>query len=209
MPNDTTCPTHVVHDQPADQDAFSRNGSVGPHARVANAIAELVTSNEPGGKMIGLEGTWGSGKSSVVNFLRQRFDKPTHLTMSYFDAWAHEGDPLRRTFLENIINDLVQAQWLDKSKWDEELKLITNRLRIQKNKSIPQPSKLGIVFALSSLLVPVGLVILKTGLDGGLTLDISNGPNWHFWFGLLLSLIPYAVLGIYGLALWWGYIKSQ
>ena len=43
-----------------------------------------------------------------------------------FDAWAHEGDPLRRSFLEKLIcfckeNKLVlnQEEWKDKL--DEEL----------------------------------------------------------------------------------------
>jgi KAP family P-loop domain len=89
------CPTHLVDDIPADSDAFSTNGELGPHARVAKEIGDLVESDEPGGKMIGLEGAWGSGKSTVVNFLRKKFEKPEHLTAAFFDAWAHEGGLVR------------------------------------------------------------------------------------------------------------------
>lgn len=57
------CPTILLDDVPATEDAF------GPHKRIADAIVSLVTS-EPGGRAIGVEGGWGSGKSTVVAFVR-------------------------------------------------------------------------------------------------------------------------------------------
>ncbi|RLB33490.1 MAG: hypothetical protein DRH12_18340, partial [Deltaproteobacteria bacterium] len=56
------CPTHLLSDLPASEDAF------GGHARVARAIAKLLEEEE-GGKAIALIGTWGSGKSTVVKIL--------------------------------------------------------------------------------------------------------------------------------------------
>ena len=62
---DKTCSTVLIDDSPAIEDAFSASGVLGPHDRVAKAIADLT--NEPGGKMIGLEGGWGIGSHTVFS----------------------------------------------------------------------------------------------------------------------------------------------
>ncbi len=79
------CPTRTVDDAPAEDDVF------GSHAPIADAVHELVTT-EAGGRTIGLESGWGSGKSTVVRLLSQRLDGP-EAKVVVFDAWAHEGDP--------------------------------------------------------------------------------------------------------------------
>jgi predicted KAP-like P-loop ATPase len=98
------CPTHLIADTPAGLDAFRS------HQRIANAIAGLIQTS-PGGKSIGLSGTWGAGKSTVVQLLRERC-KSEQCEVWIFDAWAHEGDPLRRTFLESLIAALTTKEWL-------------------------------------------------------------------------------------------------
>ena len=99
MAEATDCRTQLIPDTPAEVDAF------GPHERVAKAIAELVRS-EAGGKMIGLEGGWGSGKSTAVNLLKKELESDPNVAVAVFDAWAHQGDPLRRTFLERLIAEM-------------------------------------------------------------------------------------------------------
>lgn len=89
----TRCPTRSVDDAPASTDGF------GSHAPIASAIYELVTT-ENGGRTIGLEGSWGSGKSTVVSLLADQIrNGKSEAHVVVFDVWAHEGDPLRRSFL--------------------------------------------------------------------------------------------------------------
>jgi tRNA A37 threonylcarbamoyladenosine biosynthesis protein TsaE len=59
--------TTLLADDPSETDEFRRKA----HEQVAHAIAGLAGSigREPGGKVIGLEGSWGSGKSTVVQLL--------------------------------------------------------------------------------------------------------------------------------------------
>ncbi len=76
MSNKVKCPTFLIEDTPADEDAF------GPHQRVADAIADLIESSEKGGKVIGLEGGWGAGKSTVVGFLVKRLSNNEHYTVT-------------------------------------------------------------------------------------------------------------------------------
>ena len=56
MTDSKKCPTHLIEDTPVLDDAFGTAGAAGPHQRVADAIAELIESAEPGGKVVGLEG---------------------------------------------------------------------------------------------------------------------------------------------------------
>src|SRR5205809_57795 len=104
-----TCPTRLLSDEPVSSDAF------GPHKRIAHAIAELIVSNEAEGLSIGLEGSWGSGKSTVAKLLTDLITPEKNTAVVSFDAWAHEGDPLRRTFLENLIRNLPKM-WIDQEK---------------------------------------------------------------------------------------------
>ncbi len=90
-----SCPTRLIEDTPANHDAFAKEGAVGPHLRVANAIVDLITSpNETGGISIGLEGGWGAGKTTTINLIRDALSRNADHTVISFDAWAHEGDPL-------------------------------------------------------------------------------------------------------------------
>jgi hypothetical protein len=113
---DSQAPSYRIRllaDAPAESDEFAAKA----HERVADAVAELVV-HEPGGKVVGLEGLWGSGKSTVVRLTRERLangglgtEDVTRVVV--FDAWAHQGDPLRRTFLEAVIREVADAGWLD------------------------------------------------------------------------------------------------
>ena len=97
----TRCRTLIVDDVPAGEDVF------GSHAPIANAVHEVIAT-EPAGRTIGPEGSWGSGKSTVVRLLSERLDGPDFQVV-LFDAWAHEGDPLRRAFLDKLITSLADG----------------------------------------------------------------------------------------------------
>ena len=108
------CPSHLVPDAPASKDQFN-----GPHARVALAMADVIRS-ERGGQSIGLSGSWGAGKSTVITLLRSALETDSNFRVWVFDAWAHEKDPLRRTFLETLIGFLSKLpgpQWVKPKRW--------------------------------------------------------------------------------------------
>lgn len=194
MTNAQPCRTLLIDDVPAQADAFGSANDPGPHQRVAEAIAELIESSEHGGKVIGLEGGWGAGKSTVVNLLRSRFKQNAlHLVVA-FDAWAHEGDPLRRTYLETLIRQLQDANWIDKETWNKHLATISNRRRETATRTVPKPTKLGTILALSVFGVPFGSTLVTAALKDGISLDWDLPPSWPFIFGSFLSLGPFVVL---------------
>ena len=93
--------THLLRDDPAKTDEF------GPHKKIAGLLRdEILHSHE--GRSIALVGDWGSGKSTIVEILKGDFadgqSKSTHLFI--YDAWSHQGDSLRRAFLDDFILSL-------------------------------------------------------------------------------------------------------
>lgn len=97
----------LLDDEPSDEDLAG-----GGHDRVARAIADIVKGKN-GGKAIALEGSWGSGKSTIVNFLQEKCGDS--VLVYTFDAWKHEGDPLRVAFLSGLARALRKKRWLKRT----------------------------------------------------------------------------------------------
>lgn len=66
------CRTFLVRDEPATEDAFD-----GPHRKVAEALVSIL--KEDGGRAVGLEGDWGSGKSTVVEIAREQLKEDKNI----------------------------------------------------------------------------------------------------------------------------------
>lgn len=184
--NNNLCKTVLLDDVPAKTDEF------GPHKRVADAITNLIET-EPGGRVIGLEGGWGAGKSTVVNFVKAALSASKNNRVVTFDAWAHEGDPLRRTFLENVIENLEERDWLDKEKRDVILSEISHRNKVTDTEVSSKPTRLGKLFAISLLPIAPCAVLLSHSLK-----------SWPAWVSVALGLLTFApliVLICYGLSI--------
>jgi hypothetical protein len=193
------CPTRLLEDTPAEDDLLAFSGDIGPHERVAQAIAEVILSpHESGGKMIGLEGGWGSGKTTVINLLRKHLDANPNITVVSFDAWAHEGDPLRRTFLETQIRHFQSITgWLtetENEEWSKKLLKLAKKQGQTNIRTVPKTNTLGTIFAISAFLVPIGLLFLQTSLSQGVTINPSLPISWEFVIGLVLTGAPLLVL---------------
>ena len=193
-PDNKECETILLDDLPASSDAFGTDDDIGPHQRVADAISDLIESAEVGGKAIGLEGGWGSGKSTVVRLLSDRFDDDDDFAVMLFDAWAHEGDPLRRTFIESSVSKLCERGWADKESWNKKVEELAKRRKETSTKITPKPTKLGKAMAISLLLVPLGTALLSGGFRQTVNFGFGLPPNWFFCLGLHLALSPIWVL---------------
>ena len=179
-PSVTRCATRTVDDAPASEDVF------GSHAPIAAAVGDLITT-EPGGRTIGLEGGWGSGKSTVVRLLNDRLDgSGAHVVV--FDAWAHEGDPLRRSFLETLIASVSAKGWIEEQSWGERRENLARRRRVEHTRPVSRIERPAIIAgagaALFAILVPLGAALVEAGL--------SANRNGAFWSGVVV----YAVLAV-------------
>jgi hypothetical protein len=158
MQERTTCRTVLLDDSPSNADSF------GPHAKIAEAIAEIIRS-QSGGRAIGLSGKWGAGKSTVIEQLRRQFAGNNSIVVFVFDAWAHEGDPLRRTFLERLVTYLMSHEWLQTKKWKENLNVLGGRLTRTEKHEVSRPTPFGVLLSGSLLLVPIGAALFGDLLD--------------------------------------------
>jgi hypothetical protein len=197
---------YLLADEPASTDDFA----AGAHKRVAKAIAEVV-AGEPGGKVIGLEGSWGSGKSTVVQLVRELLGANDNaqrdradIKVVVFDAWAHQGDPLRRTFLETLVTELQDAGWLDAETATTSRSELAGRTSVVKTSSTSRLSLEGKLAAGATVLLALGAALF------------SNRFHTHhrlaIYLGAVLLVAPLLVVaGLWAgkrLALWLGGTKA-
>jgi hypothetical protein len=135
---------------------------------VVDAIAGVIENpRQKGGKGILLEGTWGSGKSSVVKRLRDRYIKNDDVRIVIFDAWGHQGDPLRRSFLERLLDTLSAIgrtdvpAWIDGETSKKERDKLAGALKETSAETVRALTLEGAVAAAAALLIPAGIVFLN------------------------------------------------
>jgi energy-coupling factor transporter ATP-binding protein EcfA2 len=151
----------LLDDLPAEHDSF------GAHQNIADAILRLVTT-ERGGRAIMLTGDWGSGKSTVVNLLQKlakqtaQSDPMNSPEIFSFDAWAHEGDPLRRSFLERLTNALISRDWIDKERWTKKLTELERRKKLIETTSSPVLEGPALLLLALLYLVPSALALISS-----------------------------------------------
>jgi hypothetical protein len=188
------CRTRLLLDTVSSVDEF------GAHTRVARAIADVILEESDGkaanrgAVSIGLSGRWGAGKSTVVALVKHQLERHSNCKVWVFDAWAHEGDPLRRTFLESLIVDL-KGSWVDEKKWSLRLRLLSRRLKKTDTRSTPTLLEIGKLYAVGALLVPIGLALIGEALREFVLLPPGqHAPDYLLWGGLM-AMAPLLVLG--------------
>lgn len=152
--------------------------------RLSNAIAKHIIStdsktdnNIP--RIIGLKGEWGVGKSNVIRQLQENEEIKDKYYIFEYDAWGHQEDLQRRSFLETIterlLNDKKYNDYLSKEKaivksweepvknieWKEKLDELLARKRITHNKSIPVFNGGALWSALFLSLTPISTFIAE------------------------------------------------
>ena len=132
-----------------------------PHESVANSLFDLLRNHrEIENPVIGLEGSWGSGKSQVINIL-QRLVKDANLKDDYkfinYDIWSVQEDLTRKSFLDTVLSDAKE----DNETFDtKELKSDYDKLNatvfIRTTKTFP----LVRFFFATLLLIPITVFII-------------------------------------------------
>ena len=175
---------NLLNDEAVKVDLFTDK----THERIAQTLCQVISNDNSDGVTIGLEGSWGSGKSTVISILREKI-RNDKIKYFYFDAWAHEGDPLRRIFLESLIEQLNANNKLDIIKEE-----ISNRKKTTTSKSKRYATRLGKYLSLAALFVPFGAGVIS-GIDySNLTLNFKYPTHIPFIFGTVFCFMPILVL---------------
>ncbi|WP_167758984.1 P-loop NTPase fold protein [Thermaerobacter sp. FW80] len=148
--------------------------------------------NSSGGKAVALLGGWGSGKSTVVRLFQQAVERNSdkRVRVFVFDAWSHEGDPLRRSFLERLAAFLAETGWLE-GKALEQINNQMDELACRKESVYSQTSPvmtregywIGLFLTLG---IPLGTALLSSQ-------PIYQAPLWFSVLGVAALLSPFFV----------------
>lgn len=153
---------NVMDDSASDSDLLKD----GTHQKIANRLFDLITKSDTKGLTIGLEGSWGSGKSTVVNLLRKKLEETKETFVFYMDSWAHEGDFLRRAFLESFAQQLQECSEEDDSSIKKIKDEISNKVVTKTTHTEPVITSFAKFCAfLLVFFVPAGFLFIDHGLD--------------------------------------------
>ncbi len=181
--------------------------------RVADAIKnhiEEYSDKDKFAKIIGLDGEWGSGKSNIIRILKGKLGNDYYLFE--YDAWGHQEDLQRRSFLETLTTCLINESGLLANKatinikgggeksvtWNEKLKYLLAKKIETATTSYP---KIGVGVATSfftAVLTPIFVFIafaIKSNESSVISIIIS----------ILISALP--VIG--ALLVWWYYAVKE
>jgi hypothetical protein len=174
-----------IVDEPAEVDFFNT------HTPVASAIARSIIGN-PALRVIGLLGRWGSGKSTIVRDLGgqlQASDRK-YLPFSY-DAWLHQHDPLRRSFLESLVGFLDAKGLIDSEAWDKKLKRLSGSLEVVDRYESPVITTEAKLFFLVAAFVALGASFLKGEIfRDALGESVTRSGVWTLTLALSLIIFP-------------------
>ena len=135
---------------------------------IADAIVEQLEQNanqrDPDlhHQMIGIEGSWGSGKSNLVEIVKKKLTEKNQKTTFHFftyDVWGHQEDLQRKAILEELVNNLVENKVIVSSteenhdhNWKERVKNITGTFTENTRRQIPSIS-LGFALCVLALII--------------------------------------------------------
>ena len=144
-------------DNETERDFLNFNG-------IADTVAEIITQANGRPASIGISGSWGSGKSSLIKLTRLSLEKrPEEFVFVEFNAWLYQGyDDARAALLEVIGKKLAEEAEVRESGKDKAQNLLqrVNWLRAAKLGA-------GSALALALGLPPTGLIgdAVRAGKD--------------------------------------------
>ena len=184
-----------ITDKPEGKDLYVGKSQ----SRIAENINQFIIENETSKrKVIGIEGEWGSGKSNVIEILKNKLKEKYYFFV--FDAWGHQEDLTRRSILEGLLSKLIKDNELDgkKEKWIDELKTLLSKKVQKQSRNVPKLSWAVLLAVIGILLMPITKFMtehfLKSYIYPSSTYDI-----WNYIFGGLILISPFSFL-IYWIA---------
>ena len=151
-----------IQSKPCGIDKFDGQSHKRLTDAITNHILQTDDNNSPQelSRIIGLEGSWGSGKSNIIKQLAEKLREKYYLFE--YDAWGHQEDLQRRSFLELITDKLInEAGILDKKKWQSKLNDLLAKKVVRVNKTLPRFNAGALWTALLLSITPITVFIAE------------------------------------------------
>lgn len=141
-------PTYIDPTPPGEDPLISQ-----PQARIASRICRLIEQRATPAHLIGLDGHWGAGKSNVIGIVKRTLHVSHHVFV--YDAWGHQEDLQRRTFLEELTHSLCVSKTIDPAKWTDKLQDLLARRRQTTTRTTPRLSVGVVATVILAALTPI------------------------------------------------------
>ncbi|MBC7653062.1 MAG: hypothetical protein H7098_01150 [Oligoflexus sp.] len=158
--------------------------------KIANVLAEVIKTNDF--QVLGIEGSWGTGKSNLVKILD---NKLTDYTFFMYDVWGHQEDEQRRAILVELTELLSNSDKMlvgNNQKWKDKLEILLSKSKSITTTNLPYLS-IGFLFSLFAI---VYIPAVNTFKD-------KNGDYFGvenlFW---KIILVVFPLLIVFGIFLW-------
>lgn len=190
---------NIVFDEPSNEDQFQGKG----HERTAFALSMALAKFSDDDRAIGLDGPWGSGKSSVVEMAeamlkKQNKSKPVRYSFFTFDLWKAQGSVFRRSYLEHFLT-WAKNNYPKKRKQISEIQhKVTGKTREIETDNKPLLDWFGIATVLLLPFLPIYYFWAKSVFD---ELDKSDKLSEFFCSAPVLVLLAYILTAI-GKSVW-------
>ena len=187
----------LIQDTPAKSDAFLGAG----HERSAQALADAVSEINGRDGAIGLEGSWGAGKSSVIEMATDKFGggkKSLPFCVFTFDLWLHQPSLLKLAFFEELLAWARKHDFVDEDQEKDFLARLADKRITSKVRSRRAFGWAGIGYILLLPLLPLIYAWLSPFAFSGKGITTLQFPhlNWSTdpaFVASLLLLVPYAI----------------
>lgn len=174
----------ILIDEPSDKDLFQGKG----HEKTALALARAISEFQSQDRAVGLDGPWGSGKSSIVEIAEQVLDDKvksggTHFHFFTFDIWKSQGTAFRRTFLEHLLDWAKQNFKKKKSKLEEIEKQVKGKKRELRTDNQTLLDWYGVLVLLTLPFLPIFYFWARTEYEKYTKPETGSFLNsWPMWF---------------------------
>lgn len=202
-----------LSNQPVGDDYFEGRSQERLASAIERHIRDKDGSNESCepklSRLIGLEGSWGCGKSNVIEMMKRNMEKVVDGKKQYhfytYDAWGHQENLQRRSLLEQLTDDLVRKEMLTKKTkvktlrgdipvdkevtWKERVNYLVERTTESRTETVPMVAWEIKLFALFSLVASLALSTL-----GVTDHSLNNLEIIGISFGLMILLLIFLAI---------------
>lgn len=156
-----------LDNKPCGKDLFHGES----HTNIANKIIDILQSKNDI-QIIGLDGCWGSGKSNIIEIMKDKLN-PERFRVFVYDAWGHKEDFKRRSILEELTTFLTGKYVYDKKEydsiltgenWKKDQQTLLGIKRETETISMPKLS-LGIIISVLAIVLTPILELLSTEIE--------------------------------------------